>query len=99
MNLKYEPELFGKLLASAGIASSLLQRLYIGTSRPWDRREDFEAAFPRAGNDGGRSPVRFRSFDALRELYLPCDGISFEQLDVLSLLLEELPRLIFRLSR
>ncbi|PBK75909.1 hypothetical protein ARMSODRAFT_414730 [Armillaria solidipes] len=93
LDLKYNPELFGKLLASAGIASCPLRRLYIGTSKPWDRREDFETAFPRAGNDRGRSPVSFRSFSALQELYLPCDGISFGQLDVLPLLLEELPRL------
>ncbi|KAK0194008.1 hypothetical protein F5146DRAFT_415040 [Armillaria mellea] len=80
LDLKYNPELFGKPLASAGIASCPLQRLYIGTSKPWNRREDLEAAFPRAGNDRGRSPVSFRSFSALRELYLPCDGISFGQL-------------------
>ncbi|PBL03363.1 hypothetical protein ARMGADRAFT_13185 [Armillaria gallica] len=80
LDLKYNPELFGKLLASAGIASCPLRRLYIGTSKPWDRREDFETAFPRAGNDRGRSPVSFRSFSALRELYLLCDGISFGQL-------------------
>ncbi|KAK0469545.1 uncharacterized protein EV420DRAFT_41185 [Desarmillaria tabescens] len=93
LDLKYNPELFGRLLASAGIASCPLQRLYIGTSRPWDRKEDFETAFPRAGNADERLPIIFRSFSALQELYLPCDGISFGQLDVLPLLLGELPQL------
>ncbi|KAK0223455.1 hypothetical protein IW262DRAFT_827608 [Armillaria fumosa] len=62
LDLKYNPELFARLLASAGIASCPLRRLYIGTSKPWDRREDFETAFPTTGNDRERSSVSFCSF-------------------------------------